>query len=98
MTDTHYAHRRRPDQHQGLHYSHFLPQQARKCLNGGHLGGRPCSNPGANRRSRVKTIGGLRTLPLVELLKVRGWVTGTFAAYNSIPLADSGERWEPSPA
>ena len=45
----------------------------------------------------IKTIGGLRKLPLVALSKVRGWVTWTFAAYNLIRLGGIGEWWEPSP-
>jgi transposase len=45
----------------------------------------------------VKTIGGLRKLPLVGLDAVRGWVTWTFAAYNLIRLGGVGEWWDPSP-
>ena len=45
----------------------------------------------------IKTIGGLRKLPLVALLTVRGWVTWTFAAYNLIRLGGIGEWWNPSP-
>jgi len=45
----------------------------------------------------IKTIGGLRKLPLVALPKVRGWVTWAFAAYNLIRLGGIGEWWEPSP-
>jgi hypothetical protein len=45
----------------------------------------------------IKTIGGLRKLPLVELSKVSGWVTWTFAAYNLIRLGGIGEWWDPSP-
>lgn len=45
----------------------------------------------------VKTIGGLRKLPLVGLAAVRGWVTWTFAAYNLIRLGGIGEWWDPSP-
>jgi IS5 family transposase len=45
----------------------------------------------------IKTIGGLRKLPLVAMSKVRGWVTWTFAAYNLIRLGGIGEWWEPSP-
>lgn len=45
----------------------------------------------------IKTIGGLRKLPLVALSKVRGWVTWTFAAYNLIRLGGIGEWWDPSP-
>lgn len=45
----------------------------------------------------VKTIGGLRKLPLVGLDAVRGWTTWTFAAYNLIRLGGIGEWWNPSP-
>ena len=45
----------------------------------------------------IKTIGGLRKLPLIALSKVRGWVTWTFAAYNLIRLGGIGEWWDPSP-
>lgn len=45
----------------------------------------------------IKTIGGLRKLPMVGLAAVRGWVTWTFAAYNLIRLGGIGEWWEPSP-
>lgn len=45
----------------------------------------------------IKTIGGLRKLPLVALPKVRGWVTWTFAAHNLIRLGGIGEWWNPSP-
>jgi transposase len=45
----------------------------------------------------IKTIGGLRKLPLVGLSKVRGWVTWTFAAYNLIRLGGIGQWWESSP-
>lgn len=45
----------------------------------------------------VKTIGGLRKLPLVGLEAVRGWVTWTFAAYNLIRIGGIGEWWDPSP-
>jgi transposase len=45
----------------------------------------------------IKTIGGLRKLPLVALPNVRGWVTWTFAAYNLIRLGGIGEWWNPSP-
>jgi transposase len=45
----------------------------------------------------IKTIGGLRKLPMVALSKVRGWVTWTFAAYNLIRLGGIGEWWDPSP-
>ena len=45
----------------------------------------------------IKTIGGLRKLPLVALPTVRGWVTWTFAAYNLIRLGGIGEWWDPSP-
>ena len=45
----------------------------------------------------IKTIGGLRKLPLVAPPKVCGWVTWTFAAYNLILLGGIGAWWEPSP-
>lgn len=45
----------------------------------------------------IKTIGGLRKLPLVALSKVRRWVTWTFAAYNLIRIGGIGEWWDPSP-
>ena len=45
----------------------------------------------------IKTIGGLRKLPVVGLPAVRGWVTWTFAAYNLIRLGGIGEWWHPSP-
>lgn len=45
----------------------------------------------------IKTIGGLRKLPMVGLAAVRGWVTWAFAAYNLIRLGGIGEWWEPSP-
>ncbi len=45
----------------------------------------------------IKTIGGLRKLPMVGLAAVRGWVTWTFAAYNLIRLGGIGQWWEPSP-
>ncbi len=45
----------------------------------------------------IKTIGGLRKLPLVGIDAVRGWVTWTFAAYNLIRLGGIGEWWNPSP-
>ena len=45
----------------------------------------------------VKTIGGLRKLPLIGLDAVRGWVTWTFAAYNLIRLGGIGQWWDPSP-
>lgn len=45
----------------------------------------------------VKTIGGLRKLPLVGLPAVRSWVTWTFAAYNLIRLGGIAEWWDPSP-
>ncbi len=45
----------------------------------------------------IKTIGGLRKLPLVGLPAVRGWVTWTFAAYNLIRLGGIGDWWDPSP-
>jgi transposase len=45
----------------------------------------------------IKTIGGLRKLPMVGIAAVRGWVTWTFAAYNLIRLGGIGEWWEPSP-
>ncbi len=44
----------------------------------------------------IKTIGGLRKLPLVAMPKVRGWVTWTFAAHNLIRLGGIGEWWAPS--
>lgn len=45
----------------------------------------------------VKTIGGLRKLPVVGLDAVRGWVTWNFAVYNLIRLGGLGEWWDPSP-
>jgi transposase len=45
----------------------------------------------------VKTIGGLRKLPLVGLAKVKGFVAWNFAAYNLIRLGGIGGWWEPSP-
>jgi transposase len=45
----------------------------------------------------IKTIGGLRKLPMVGLPAVRGWVTWTFAAYNLIRLGGIGQWWDPSP-
>jgi transposase len=45
----------------------------------------------------VKTIGGLRKLPLIGLSAVRGWTTWTFAAYNLIRIGGIGEWWNPSP-
>ena len=45
----------------------------------------------------IKTIGGLRKLPMVALSNVRGWVTWTFAAYHLIRLGGIGEWWDPSP-
>lgn len=45
----------------------------------------------------IKTIGGLRKLPMVGLTAVRGWVTWAFAAYNLIRLGGIGEWWAPSP-
>jgi hypothetical protein len=44
----------------------------------------------------VKTIGGLRKLPLVSLAEARGWTTWTFAAYNLIRLGGIGQWWNPS--
>lgn len=45
----------------------------------------------------VKTIGGLRKLPLVGIDAVRSWVTWTFAAYNLIRIGGIAEWWNPSP-
>lgn len=45
----------------------------------------------------IKTIGGLRKLPLIGLDAVRGWTTWTFAAYNLIRLGGIGAWWDPSP-
>jgi transposase len=45
----------------------------------------------------VKTIGGLRQLPLVGLAAVRGWVAWNFAAYNLIRIGGIGDWWNPSP-
>lgn len=45
----------------------------------------------------IKTIGGLRKLPMVSLAKVRGWVTWTFAAYSLIRLGGINAWWIPSP-
>lgn len=45
----------------------------------------------------VKTIGGLRKLPMVDIQAVRGWVTWTFAAYNLIRIGGFAEGWNPSP-
>ena len=45
----------------------------------------------------IKTIGGLRKLPLIGIDAVRGWTTWTFAAYNLIRLGGIGEWWDPSP-
>ena len=45
----------------------------------------------------IKTIGGLRKLPLIGLDAVRGWTTWTFAAYNLIRLGGIGQWWDPSP-
>lgn len=45
----------------------------------------------------IKTIGGLRKLPLVGIDAVRGWVTWTFAAYNLIRIGGIAEWWNPSP-
>lgn len=39
----------------------------------------------------IKTMGGLRKLPMVGIAIVRGWVTWTFAAYNLIRLSGIGE-------
>jgi YD repeat-containing protein len=50
MTATHYAHRRADDQKQGLHYSHFQPHHARKCLTAQGRGSDDPSKPGANPR------------------------------------------------
>ncbi|AHX13352.1 transposase [Dyella jiangningensis] len=45
----------------------------------------------------IKTIGGLRKLPMVGLAAVRGWVTWTLAAYNLVRLGGIGAWWNPSP-
>ena len=45
----------------------------------------------------IKTVGGLRKLPMVGLAAVRGWVTWSFAAHNLIKLGGIGEWWHPSP-
>ena len=43
----------------------------------------------------IRTIAGLRKLPLVALSKVCGWVTWMFATCNLIRLGGSGEWWNP---
>jgi len=45
----------------------------------------------------VKTIGGLRKLPVIGLEKVRAWTMWNFAAYNLIRMGGIGAWWNPSP-
>jgi transposase len=45
----------------------------------------------------VKQFGGLDKLPITTLVRVRGLVTWTFAAYNLIRIGGIGEWWQPSP-
>jgi transposase len=45
----------------------------------------------------VKTVGDLRKLPLVGLVKVNAWVHFNFAAYNLIRIGGIGQWWNPAP-
>lgn len=47
--------------------------------------------------SGIKTIRGLRKLPMVGPTAARGWATYTFASYNLIRLGGIGEWWEGKP-
>ncbi|HVZ31151.1 MAG TPA: IS5 family transposase [Polyangiaceae bacterium] len=63
----------------------------------GYAMSQPCRKRIEQGFGWVKTIGGLRKLPLVGIDAVRGWVTWTFAAYNLIRLGGIGQWWDPSP-
>ena len=43
----------------------------------------------------VKTIGGLRKLPMIGVSAVRDWTTWTFAAYNLIRISGIAEWRDP---